>query len=69
MFISSVIIISALSIPVSTVSNINLTEKYCENYYQTYKQNSTLEYNYITSEKYIEEIILKHQDILPEETD
>lgn len=66
MFVSSVIIISALSIP---VSDINLTEKYCENYYQEYKQSSTLEYNYITSQKYIEEIILKHQDILPEEID
>lgn len=39
--------------------------------YEAMKDNepvkSTLEYNYITTEKFIEEILLKHQDILQSE--
>jgi len=31
---------------------------------QTEKQTNTLEYNYITTEKYLESQILKHQDIM-----
>lgn len=64
MFISSAISIIALS---SFNIDNNLSKKYCESYCQEYKQSATLEYNYITSHKYLEELILKHQDIIPEE--
>jgi hypothetical protein len=62
MFIPSTISIIALSI--FTVDN-NLLKKHCELYCEAYKQQSTLEYNYITSEKYFEELILKYQDVMP----
>jgi hypothetical protein len=44
---------------------ISPPKEYCESYCTEYKQQSTLEYNYIKSDEYIEELILKHQDILP----
>lgn len=62
MFIPSTISIIALSI--FTVDN-NLSKKPCELYCKEYKQQSTLEYNYITSEKYLEKLILECQDIMP----
>jgi hypothetical protein len=43
-----------------------LQKKHYENYgYELVeKQKTTLEYNYITTEEYIEQMILKNQDIL-----
>jgi len=62
MFIrSSITIMSLLTYDMG----ISPPKEYCESYCTEYKQQSTLEYNYIKSDEYIEELILKHQDILP----
>ena len=59
-------------------SNIDLSNytKYSTDYYNKYRQlttstkeyklNYTLEYNYLTTQKFIDEELSKYQDIIPE---
>jgi len=47
--------------------NIIVPDSRYQNYgnYVNEQQETSMEYNYIKTEKYLEELILKHQDILP----
>lgn len=65
-YILPVVIVSLTDVNINnylSISKPDYTTMYAD--CQLEKEKSTMEYNYITTEKYLQKLILQYQDIIP----